>query len=518
MPLPTPPLIARLQEAMSFHSQGDLDAAALIYEQILKATPGHFDSLHLLGVIAMQRGQTAEAAELIGRAVQADRKQSAAHNNLGLALRALHRQEEALEAFTRALTLKVDNAEAHYNRALTLLDLQRLDQALAGFRKAISLKPDYVEAHINLGVTLTHLDRNEEAIAALETAATLTPQDANIHHNRGHALDGLRRYADAREAFARAIVLDPAHAESHVALSEMLFIAGDYQSSWKEYEWRWKTGGLAPLQRGFPQRMLTPEDDVAGQTILVHAEQGLGDTLMFCRTVPALAARGAKIILEVQPPLKRLMTTLAGVDQILARGEDLPSFDRHVPLLSLPYILGQHAGAAAPYLAADPQLTEKWQKILGEPRKRRVGLVWSGSAESRTGRRRNIPLSALKPLDDGSVELIGLQPDIHDSDADALKTFQHLQNRGPDLGDFADTAALVAALDLVITVDTAIAHLVGALGKPVWILLPFVPNWRWLSGDETKTHWYPTATLFPQRALHDWSGVVNNVAAALKTV
>ena len=513
-------MAAKYQQAIALHRQGNIDAAAGLYDEILKTDPAHFGALHLLGVTRLQGGNAEDAAVLLAKAVQLDKKQSAAHNNLGSALRALKRHDEALASYNRAIALQVDNAEAHHNRALVLLDLLRLDQALAGFRKAVALRPDYADAHTNLGVTLQAMDRGAEALEAFDRALALQPGAADVHHNRGHALQGLRRYAEARQAFERAISLNPQHAEAHVALSECMLQAGETAGGWREYEWRWSVTVLAPLKRHFQQPVWLSGQDIAGKTLLIHAEQGLGDTLQFCRYVKLAAERGAEISFEVQPQLRRLMESLAGPRQVISRGDPLPDFDLHCPLLSLPLALGGDPGTAADaYLNAVPGEAEGWQAKLGTSPRPRCGLVWSGAASYRgSARHRSIPLAELQPLAACGADLIGLQVDVREGDRPSLETFHGLKNFGPELRDFADTAALIAALDLVITVDTSVAHLAGAMGKPVWILLAYAPDWRWELGGGEQSPWYPTARLFRQPKPHDWASVVNAVAGELRAL
>lgn len=509
---------AKLEQALAAHRQGQLDTAAALYRDILTGNPSHFDSLHLLGVIEMQRGDAAQAVEFIGKAVQVNKKNAGAYSNLGLALRDLRRFEEALSACNKAVAVQVDNALAQYNRALILLDLERHEQALAGFRKALQINPNMPEAHTNMGVTLQAMGRFEEALASFTKARDLLPGDATALHNIGSVDQLLGRHDDARKAFEGAIACQPDHAEAHVGLSECLLQSGAYTEGWREYEWRWKVASIAPLKRNFAQPSWTGQEDIAGKTILIHAEQGLGDTLQFARYIGPLRARGARVILEVQPALKTLFAAQAVDVPVLAKDEVLPAFDMHCPLMSLPMALGMGGDfAAAPYIQAPAAAIDKWRARLGSADKKRCGVVWSGAEIKRgSGRYRSIDLQTFKRIADGGVELIGLQHMVRDGDTAALAAFPEVNNLGPELQDFADTAGLIANLDLVIAVDTAVAHLAGAMGKPLWLLLAHAPDWRWDINPGNGTVWYPSARVFRQPALFDWAAVLDHVAAALK--
>jgi tetratricopeptide (TPR) repeat protein len=514
------PLSNLLQQALGAHRQGQLDTAAALYQQILTAAPTHFDAMHMLGVIHAARGQNERAVELIGKAAQTNKRDSAVHNNLCMVLRNLGRHAEALAAGTKAISLQVDNGNAHYNRALALLDMKRYDQALAGFRKAITLAPGLVEAHTNLGVTLQALDRFDEAHAAFTKAAALLPGSADAFHNIGCVLQRMKRLPEARRAFEEAIARQPGHAQAHVALSECLLVAGEYERGWQEYEWRWRIPLLAPWVRNCPQPAWQGGQDIAGKTVLIYTEQGLGDGLQFARYVKNVRARGATVILEVPPSLKELMTTLEGADHVIATGDPLPAFDMHCALLSLPAALniGGDFGNGAPYLKAPAAAVEKWRDRVPATGVR-CGVVWSGSALARgTGVYRSIPLNTFKRIADSGVTLIGLQRDVPDSDRAALEDFPALHNLASDFESFADTAAVIATLDVVVTVDTAVAHLAGAMGKRVWILLAYLPDWRWEFRPGNDTPWYPTARLYRQPTLHDWDAVLEQVITDLRGV
>lgn len=293
------------------------------------------------------------------------------------------------------------------------------------------------------------------------------------------------------------------------------------ERGWTEYEWRWKKPSLARLKRNFPQPLWLGGDNISGKTILLHSEQGFGDTIQFCRNVPLVAARGARVVLEVETPLQRLMATLAGAAHVVTKGGPLPDFDLKCPLLSLPLAFGtklETIPSSGPYLRAPIQNLAEWETRLGEKRRPRIGLAWSGSAAHERDAERSISLAALLPLLNIDAAFVSLQKDVRPAEAAVLDQCGDMLHFGDTISDFADTAALISTLDLVISVDTSIAHLAGALGSPVWVLLSYIPDWRWLL-DRDSSPWYPTARLFRQNDTRMWDSVIMRVReAALKFV
>jgi len=476
-------LRTQFEQGLALHRAGKLAPAAEHYRTVLAADPRHAGALHMLGVVHQQQGRADQAVAFIRRSLAIDPGQVEAHANLGLALTAAGDLQAAYESYTQAL----------------------------------ALKPDHGAALIGRGAVLRDLDRSDEALADLEAAVRLLPASPLAAYGRGQVLKDHHRLADALADLRRAVALAPDLAEAHVALAEALFLHGDAAAAWPEYEWRWRTAGMTPLRREFAQAGWQGAEPVHGKTILIHAEQGLGDTIQFCRYAAALTGLGARVLLEVPAELEPLMSSLADV-QVLVRGQPLPAFDTHCPLLSLPPAL-MRAGRAdmppAPYLGADAARLAAWRARLGAAARPRVGLAWAGRPSHANDRNRSLRLDQLRPLFAADAEFVALQKDMRAADAAAMAGLPQLRALGGDLRDFADTAAVVAQLDLVIAVDTAVAHLAGALGKPVWILLPFVPDWRW-GLDRERTPWYGTARLFRQTRRGDWEGVLARVAAELK--
>ncbi len=442
-------------------------------------------------------------------------QQALEHYNRGVALQESARLDEALAAYETAIALKPDLVEAHNNRGNVLAGLNRRDEALASYGRAIVLRPDFAEAHDNRGVTLYELGRYDEALASHERALTLKPDRPAALNNRANALHALKRHDEALASYGRAIALDPDYAEARWNEGLARLRLGDFRGGWSKYEWGWKTGHRG-MERRFAQPRWTGAEPLAGKTLLLHAEQGLGDAIQFARYAPLAAAAGARIVIEAHPSLAALLSGIPNVNAVVNRGRPLPAFDLHCPLLSLPLAFGTGLDtipARVPYLDAPEARRARWKARLPRAERMRVGLVWSGRDRPDPGR--SMALAQLAPLLDlPGVQFVSLQKDVRDSDEAALRARPGLLHLGQALADFADTAAVVEQLDLVISIDTAAAHLAGALGKPVWILLPFLADWRWLL-DRDDSPWYPTARLFRQDGPQRWDAVVARVRDAL---
>jgi tetratricopeptide (TPR) repeat protein len=541
-----------LREAVALHRQGRLHEAEKIYARVLKAAPGQFDALNLLGAIKARQGQFGEAQRLFGAAVKADPRAPQGWSNLGQAYYALKRPSEALECFDKARALAPDDADILYQHAIALLSLDRPRDALAEFQTVLARAPHHVEAQINSGLARATLGMTEAALADFDAALALLPNHPVAHFNRGLALLQLGRYADAVVANDRAIAAAPDHvgawlnrgralsqlrhfneaiasygevlarrkdeANAHFNRSLALLTIGQYRSGFETYEWRWRRSGMPPQKsRGRP--LWLGEYSLHRKTILLHAEQGLGDTIQFARYVPLVAATGAAVVLEVQPELTSLMSSLDGAAQVLPRGEAPPPFDVHCPLGSLPLAMKtelETVPAAIPYLSADPARIAQWSARIEALPHPRIAVAWSGNPAHHNDRNRSLAFEGLAPLLALPASFVSIQRDIRDAEATQLAGERRVEHVGGALADFSDTAAVLALCDLVISVDTAPAHLAGALGRPVWVLVPFAPDWRWTPDGEI-TPWYPTARLFRQTSPDDWGGVIARVADALKS-
>jgi len=444
-----------------------------------------------------------------------------AHGNRGAMLAALGRHDDATESYRRALAIKPDFADAHCNLGSALTQLQRYDEALASLDRALALRPDYSDALYNRGNALKLLQRYEEALASYDRAIALHPDHADAHNNRGQVLRELEQYDEALESYDRALAVRPQHVMAHCNAAALRLLKGDFERGWAHYEWRWLKKSVIPARRNFSQAAWIGGDPAAGKTILIHSEQGLGDTIQFCRYVPLVAARGAPVIFEVQRPLQALMERLPGPGRVIVKGDPLPAFDLHCPLVSLPLAFGtrlETIPSATGYLSAPARNTATWQSRCEALQRPRIGLVWSGNPGHERDRERSIGFHAFVPLLDalrGAATFVSLQKDVRAEDAVVLAERPDILDYGNALADFSDTAALISQLDLVISVDTSIAHLAGALGKPVWVLLTYFPDWRWLLGRDDSP-WYPTARLYRQDKSRTWDGVLARVNQALR--
>jgi tetratricopeptide (TPR) repeat protein len=642
-PQPSNPAAQRFAEGFALHERGDLDGAKAAYDAVIRADPRHAPALALRGVIGIQTGDPAGAAEWLTRSLKVDPRQPQTHSNRATAWLALGRGQDALADCDAALRLKPDFPEAHSNRASALLqlgdaagalasctralqfrpgfpdalriqaqaqlrlaqpadalrlydqllterpddvellvsrgdvllklgrhaeavqaydlalarrpadapvwsnrgaalrELKDLAGAVASFDRAIALRPEYVEAWCNRGVALRELKQPAESLASVERAMALRPDYAEAHYNAGIALLELDRPHAAQARFDEALRLKPAYHEAHynrgIALMEQRDIAGalagfdralalvailhlltgGFEAGWPLYEWRWKNEKLGLKPRAFPVPRWDGSQSLEGRVILLHAEQGLGDTIQFCRYAALVAARGAKVILEVPRPLVGVLQGMAGVSQLVVRGESLPAFDYHTPLLSLPLAFRTGAGSipAPPrYLAANEAKRAEWERFLGSKARPRAGLVWSGSTHHQGDRYRSIGLAQIVPHLPAGWEFVSLQKEVRPADASVLEQHPEIRALGARLEDFTDTAAAIELLDVVISVDTSVAHLSGALGQRTWTLLPSNPDWRWLLGREDNP-WYPTMKLYRQGTPGDWSGPLARIGADL---
>jgi len=521
-PAPTPAADTVRQTfaaGLAEHRAGRLDQAERLYRQVLAADRRHPDSLHLLGVIASQAGRHEVALDLIGEAIALAPDTAVYHMNLGNALLALGRPEAAERCHLQAIALDPDLEEAHLNLGNALRDQRAFDTALVSYRKAAALKPDRAETHDKLGAVLLLLGQPEAALAHLQTAVRLRPDFAEAHSNLAVAHARLQQPQNAVAACRAAIRLRPDYAEAHNNLAMALLSSGDMAAGWPEYEWRWQVEPGLAARQDFrqPQWMGEPGE---GRSIFIHHEQGFGDTIQFCRYAPLVRARGLRVAIGAPLPLVRLLRGLDGVDTLVAPGDALPPFELHCPMLGLPRALGttvETVPAAIPYLHAEAAQAAAWRARLAhlDGAGPRIGLAWAGFRHhgdlpfmAAVDRQRSLAPAQLAPL----LTIPGLQFfSLQKTGAKASADFP-LTDVMDEMRDFADTAALVANLDLVISVDTAVAHLAGALGRPVWLLDRFGHCWRWLTGRRDSP-WYPTMRIYRQPRPGDWDAVLADVAA-----
>lgn len=536
---------ALFQQAVAAHQAGDLDAAERLYRAVVAADPKTLAARANLAVVAFQRGDLAggiawldaslaieplQAAVLSNRAgarahlgqfdaaladceaaLQVDPDVAEALQHKAVIHERLDQPAAAVAAYERLLTLHPGNAAAAYGRAGMLHRLGRLDEALASVERAIEIAPDLAKAWANRGAFLIQMERDEEGVAALERAIALDAADADAWYNLANGYGRLRRMDEAFAAFDRATALRPDFASAHWNKALALLAAGRTAEGWPLYEWRWKSPGFETAHTVSPAPTWQGED-LAGKTLLLHFEQGLGDTLLMLRYLPLLRERGARVILGAQPVLAALAAPLA--DRLLADGEAIPPHDFKAFMMSLPLAFGGLVPAATPYLAPPPGTQARWAARLGPRTQSRIGLVWAGNPGQVNDRNRSLPLERILPWLQADADFVSLQKDYRPSDLEALRAEPRIRDVSADLADFGQTAGLIANLDLVIAVDTAVVHLACALGKPVWVLAPYALDFRWgLEGAFSP--WHPTARVFRQPRSGDWSGVLAEVRAAL---
>jgi len=505
-----------LQELKKF------DEALISYNQVIALKPDHADAYMGRSAVLRELKRFDEALADCDRALVCYCQDLSATTNIdefcicllrGNVQHELQQYESALASYDQAIALKPDYAEAYANRGNTLHELQRYDDALLSCDQAIAINPLLEVAYNNRGNIRKSIGQTEAAIADFDQAVALNPDYAEAYSNRGTVFHHLGQCDMALDDYNRAIALNPELAGAQWNKSLVSLLAGQFTEGWKLHEWRWQWENFPSPKRNFPQPLWLGDEPLTGKTILLHSEQGLGDTLQFCRYIPLVAHLGGKIILEVEKILAPLLKDLEGIGEIIYKESTLPDFDCHCPLLSLPLAFKTelHTIPSFPaYLHASPDKLLHWQNKLGEKTKPWVGLVWSGKKIHKNDRNRSIALAELIPYLPDGCQYVSLQKDIRTTDEETLKKHDHILRFDRELYDFSDTAALCTLMDVIVSVDTSVAHLGGALGKPTWILLPFAPDWRWLL-DRKDSPWYPSVTLYRQPKIGDWASVFTQI-------
>ncbi len=485
-------------------------------EQALAVDPLNADAHNNLGNAALDLGDQPRAIAHYRAALAARPDHAEGHYNLGNAYAATGGTAEAIASFGRAIALRADHAGAHNNLGNALRAEGRIEEALESYRRAIALRPDEVGARHNLAMTLISIHRPAEAAALLTDIVARDPDHAEAANNLGGALLALDRLEEAVDAFARAVAIDPDHAQARFGMGLALLGLGRFAEGWAAYEARWRDPRFRD-GKDDPAAQRWHGEPLEGRRILLHAEQGFGDTIQFVRYAPMVQARGGRVVLRVQAPLTTLLAPLAPV--VVAEADALPEIDLHCPLLSLPMAFATEMAtvpAPVPYLHADPARVRRLGFLRPAGGRPRVGVAFSGSAAHTDDPLRSIPAAMfLPPLVAAGVCVHVAQTDLRAEDARAVMALPDVDYHGNDLASFADTAALLSRMDLVISVDTSIAHLAGAMGLPTWILLQHAADFRWMRG-RTDSPWYPTARLFRQETSGDWEAVLRRVAEALR--
>ena len=536
--------------AASAYSAGRLSEAEQLCRRAVRGKQDFFEALYLLANIQMTQGRFTDALTHYDLALVVRSNSAETYSNRALALHCLQRYEQALVSYERALAIRPHYPQALYNRGNSLQSLGRFEEALDSYDQAISLQSDYLDALVNRAAALHALSRYDDALISYDSVLTLKPDYPEVIYNRGNtflalkrfdeaivsferalsfradyiqalsnrgiALQELKRFDEAVASYESALAIRPEYADAHYNEALCLLLTGDFERGWEKLEWRWQAEGMRSHERHFSQPQWRGLDDLADKTILLHAEQGFGDTIQFCRYVPLVAKRAARVILEVQEPLHNLMQTLEGATQIISRGHPLPDFDMHCPLLSLPLAFGTRINTipnSIPYLSSPLEVEMEWATRLRPRHGAKIGVAWRRSHLPDGGIDGSMRLETLLPLLDEDATFVSLQRDLRKEEEVDLQGRSNLLTFEDDLLSISAIVGLIANLDLVISVDTDVVHLAGAMGKPVWLLLPHTSDWRWLL-DRRDTPWYPTAKLFRQEG-HGWSTVIGQVKLAL---
>lgn len=540
-----------IDSAIALHKQGRLQEATLSYQAIIDTDPQCYMALSNLAILYLQSSQIQQGIKLLENSLSIHPEQAVAHFNLGNAYRQLGELDAAMKHFSCAIGLKADYADAYYLRSLLHSQLGDLLQALADIEQAIRLGAVAAEVYLDYAELLKqsgHLQKSlqmcdqvvrlnpqsaeayalrailhaegmqhEQALVDCEHAIALAPGLALAHYNRGKILAAMHRHAEALQSYDEATRLAPDYANAQWNKALLKLSMGDYEEGWPLYAWRWKTSAGEKFFRQFAQPLWTGEQSLQGKTLLLHAEQGLGDAIQFCRYAILLRDMGVDVLIETPAPLMTLFESLGAGFRLVEQGAALPDFDLHCPMLGLPAAFKttlQSIPLTSPYLGGSQDKREVWQSRLGLSSCSRIGLVWSGSKLHPNDKNRSIPLPELLPLLEMSMEFHVLQKEIDPADMRILLARRNVHVHAEHLHDMAETAGLLEQMDLVISVDTSIAHLAGALGKEVWILLPTVADFRWLL-HRNDSPWYPSARLFRQAAAADWTPVIRHVCQTL---
>ena len=492
------------------------DAAVASYDKAISLKPDYAEAYSNRGNALQELKQLDVAIASYDKAIELKPDFADAYCNRASALKELKQFDAALISSDKAIELRPNFAEAYLNRGVSLQGLNQLDAAIASYDKAIALKPDYADAYYNQGIALQELKQFDTAIASYDKAIALKPGYADAYYNRGNAMQELKQFDAAVASYNKAIALKPDYAEAYWNKSLLLLLIGELIKGFNLYEWRWEEKEILKFKRNFSQPLWLGGESLLGKTVLLHAEQGLGDTIQFCRYAKMVSDLGANLILEVQKPLMRLLKDLTGVSSLIAKGDPLPEFDFHCPLLSLPLAFKTDLNSipsSKSYLEAEVERVAYWKdRIKGDGLK--IGIAWQGSKGTKVDIGRSFELKLFKNIAAlPNVQLISLQKGYGSEQLKSMPQGMQVEDLGEELdaeGAFLDSAAVMMNLDLVITSDTAVAHLAGALGVKTWVALKFVPDWRWML-DRQDSPWYPSLKLYRQEKMDDWIPVFDQL-------
>jgi tetratricopeptide (TPR) repeat protein len=506
--------------AVGLFDGGKLDESKEILSTILQIDSENFVAIKYVGIIAASKGSYVEAIKYLTLCVQLRDDDAVVCNVLSVCHFEIGNYQQALDFADRAIALRRTYHEAHNNRGNALNGLGRSEEALAAFRTSLIINPNDPVVMINIGNSLRALDRCAEALGVLDAAISIDQTIPDAHYNRGNVLQDLGRHVEAIQSYDFALALAPNAPAYHLNRCYCNLLIGELKEGWREQEWRWLNPNAATPPRNFPMPLWMGQEDLRGKSILLHCEQGLGDCLQFVRYASVLAGRGATVLIEAYKPLVEIFQTVQGVVEIIPHGAPLPTTDYHCPLMSLPLALDEVSiseSISTPYLSAPPAMIEAWRERLGSQGGVKIGLVCSGGLINKNDKNRSIPLEYIANVLPRGAEYFLIQKDLRGEDGLFLENRSDIKFVGDAIETFLDTAAICMSMDLVISVDTSVAHLSGALHRPTWILLPFDPDWRWGLKTE-QTPWYPSAKLYRQPARKDWAGALKRVSEDLEKV
>jgi tetratricopeptide (TPR) repeat protein len=503
------------RQGVAWAKEQKTDEAVASMRRAIAHEPGFAQAHQALGTLLAGQGKLDEAVVSFRAVVALSPNTALAHYNLALALQNQQQYAEAEAGYRRALQLDPKYAHAHNNLAIVLAEQGRPAEAEASYRKAVECAPDYADAHFNLADLLVKQNRLDEAEDFCRRGLKRSTDPVDAHYKLGIALAAQNKLGEAAACYRKVIELESDHADAHVGLATMLLLSGNFAAGWPEYEWRLKHPDMPKTALSQPRWQGEP---LEGRTILLGAEQGAGDTIQFVRYADVVKQRGGTVVAECAANLERLLATCTGVDSVVAAGRPRPHFDVYAPLPSLPGILGaslETIPAQVPYLFPDEAAVAPWRDELKAETALNIGIAWQGNPRQKRDEYRSIPLAKFAPIARApGVRLYSLQFGTGREQIAAVARDLPLQDLGDRLGDFHHTAALMRHLDLVITCDSAPAHLAGALGLPVWLALTYSPDWRWLL-DRADSPWYPTMRLFRQPRPGDWEGTFREIEEAL---
>ena len=499
--------------AAKLQLNGKVDEAIFIYKDLIKQDPQHFKALANLGIIYIQQKKWDEGYQYLQHSTRISPEQPIVHFNLGLSLKKQKKHIEAISAFKEAIRYQPNYIRAYIQIADLYVEEKNHQEALPFFQNALTINPNLPNVHNKLGNLFLALQKPDEAIRFFNQAIELRPDFSQAYYNRAVVLAELGRIDEAIESYNLSLTYKPDLIDAYWNIALLKILRGEYLEGWKLFEWRWKLKRVERHIRRFNQPLWLGNGTIKDKTILIYAEQGLGDVIQFSRYVKLLLAMGARVILEVPKTLVTIMTSIHPSVGVVAKGSELTHFDLQCPIMSLPLAFKTSVESipnTTPYLYVNETLREMWAKKLGKKNRMRIGIAWSGSPTHVNDKNRSLPLKSFDSLFQLPVDFYCLQNQVREYDLEDASNYQNLFIHTNELKNFMVTAALMKEMDLIISVDTAVAHLAGSIHQPVMILLPFMPDYRWMLNREDSP-WYPSARLFRQPAINDWATPIQNI-------